>query len=168
MHPKYKTRYHVRNWLAYDRARARIVTWARFHHRATGRQVYVFNTHLTLRRGQSQLDSAELIASRAAALPAAAAVIVMGDFNNNAEDSNTWRAATARGLHDAWVLADETHGSTATYGAFGPPSDQLPERVDWILVSGPITVRSVETVLHNDGGRYPSDHYPVVASLVLR
>ena len=147
---------------------ARIVTWARFHHRATGRQVYVFNTHLTLRRGQAQLDSAELIASRAAALPAPAAVIVMGDFNNNAEDSDTWRAVTARGLHDAWVLADETHGSTATYGAFGPPSDQLPERVDWILVSGPITVRSVETVLHNDGGRYPSDHYPVVASLVLR
>ena len=29
-------------------------------------------------------------------------------------------------------------------------------------------VRLAETVLHNDSGRYPSDHYPVAASLELR
>ena len=146
----------------------RIVTWARFHHRETGRQIYVFNTHFTLRRGQSQLDSAELIVTRVAALPAGSAVIVMGDFNNSAGDSDTWRAATARGLRDAWVLADETRGPTATYGSFGPPGDDMTERVDWILVGGPIAVRSVETVLHSRGGRYPSDHYPVAASLELQ
>ena len=150
------------------RGGGRIVTWARFHHRATGRQIYVFNTHLTLRRGQSQLDSAGLIATRVAALLTGTPVIVMGDFNNSAEDSETWRVATARGLRDAWVLADEQRGPTATYGGFGPPGDALTERVDWILVGGPIAVRSVETVLHNDGGRYPSDHYPVVARLELR
>ena len=146
----------------------RIVTWARFHHRATGRQVFVFNTHFTLRRGQSQLDSANQIATRAEALPSGTPVIVLGDFNNSAEDSDTWRVATARGLRDAWMLADVTRGPTATYGDFGPPEDALTERVDWILVGGPITVRSVETVLHNDAGRYPSDHYPVAASLVLQ
>ncbi len=150
------------------RGGGRIVTWARFHHRATGRQIYVFNTHLTLRRGQSQLDSADLIATRVAALLAGTAVIVMGDFNNSAEDSETWRIATARGLRDAWLLADEQRGPTATYGGFGPPGDGLTERVDWVLVGGPIAVLSVETVLHNDGGRYPSDHYPVVARLELR
>ena len=146
----------------------RIVTWARFHHRETGRQIYVFNTHFTLRRGQSQLDSADLIATRVAALPEGAAVIVLGDFNNSAGDSDTWRAATARGLRDAWVLADERRGPTATYGDFGPPGDALTERVDWILVGGPIAVGSVETVLHNDGGRFPSDHYPVAASLEIQ
>ena len=150
------------------RGGGRIVTWARFHHRETGRQVYVFNTHLTLRRGRSQLDSVDLIATRVAALPAGTAVMVMGDFNNSAEDSDTWRTATARGLRDAWVLADETRGPTMTYGDFGPPADELTERVDWILVGGPIDVRWVETVLYNDDGRFPSDHYPVAASLELQ
>ena len=150
------------------RGGGRIVTWARFHHRDTGRQVYVFNTHFTLRRGQSQLDSADLIATRVAALPEGAPVIVMGDFNNRAEASDTWRMATARGLRDAWLLAEEQRGPTATYGDFGPPGEALDERVDWILVGGPIAVRSAETVLHNDGGRYPSDHYPVAASLELQ
>ena len=38
-------------------------------------------------------------------------------------------------------------------------------RIDWILVRGPVEVLAVETVLHAVGGRYPSDHYPVVATL---
>lgn len=83
------------------------MTWARFHHRETGRQVYVFNTHFTLRRGESQLDSADLIATRVAALPDGTAVVAMDDFNNSAEDSDTWRVATSLGLWDAWLLAGE-------------------------------------------------------------
>ena len=150
------------------RGGGRIVTWARFHHRASGRQVYVFNTHFTLRRGQSQIDSSELVAGRVAALPAGSAVVVLGDFNNNAEESDTWRTATAQGLRDAWVQADVRTGPVATYGDFGPPDDALSERVDWILVGGPIAVRSAETVVHNDRGRYPSDHYPVTARLDIR
>jgi endonuclease/exonuclease/phosphatase family metal-dependent hydrolase len=55
-----------------------------------------------------------------------------------------------------------------TLSDFGPPDDGRIERVDWILVAGPIGVRSVETVLHNAGDRYPSDHYPVVARLEVR
>ena len=150
------------------RGGGRIVTWARFYHRETGQQLYVFNTHFTLRRGQSQLDSADLIATRVAALPENTAVIVMGDFNNDAEDSDTWRVATARGLRDAWVIADDQRGPKATYGDFDSPRDDLTERVDWILVGGPVSVRWIETVLHNEEGRYPSDHYPVAASLELR
>ena len=150
------------------RGGGRIVTWARFHHLATGRQIYVFNTHFTLRRGQSQLDSADLIARRVAALPGGTAVVAMGDFNNSAEDSETWRVATAGELRDAWVVADEQRGATATYGDFGAPGDELSERVDWILVGPGIDVRWVETVLHNDDGRYPSDHYPVAARIELR
>jgi endonuclease/exonuclease/phosphatase family metal-dependent hydrolase len=143
------------------------VTWARFHHRETGRQVYVFNTHFTLRRGESQLDSADLIATRVAALPDGTAVVAMDDFNNSAEDSDTWRVATSLGLWDAWLLADERRGAIATYGDFRPPGDDLTERFDWIFVAGAIGVKFVETVLHNAEGRYPSDHYPVTARLVI-
>ena len=67
---------------------SRIVTWARFHHQATGRLLYVFNTHFTLRRGQRQLDAATMITARVAALPAGSAVIVTGDFNAVAEASD--------------------------------------------------------------------------------
>ena len=146
----------------------RIVTWARFHHLATGRQIYVFNTHFTLRQGQVQIDSARMIQSRVAALPAGSPVIVIGDFNAAAQDSDAWRELTAQGLDDAWVVAGERRGPALTMSDFGPPRDGNAGRIDWILVGGPIGVHSVETVLHNDKGRYPSDHYPVVARLEVR
>jgi len=79
--------------------------------------------------------------------------------------ATSWRIATSHGLNDAWVLADERRSPALTLSDFGPPGNEYPERVDWILVGGPIGVRSIETVLHNDGGRYPSDHYPVAARL---
>lgn len=147
------------------RGGGRIVTWARFHHQASGQAVYVFNTHLSPRRGQAQIDAVSLILERVDALPAGSAVIVLGDFNNVGEESDLWRIATSHGLDDAWVMADERRGPAITRGDFGPPENGYAERIDWILVGGPIGVRSVETVLHNDGGRYPSDHYPVTARL---
>ncbi|MCY4638248.1 MAG: endonuclease/exonuclease/phosphatase family protein [Acidobacteria bacterium] len=146
---------------------SRIVTWARFHHRASGRRVHVFNTHLTLRRGQRQVDSAKRIAARVAALPAAGAVVVTGDFNALAEISETWSAATGQGLRDAWLLADERIGPPRTSNDFRPPELANPGRIDWILVGGPVGVRSVQTIIEHDDGRYPSDHYPVVAQLLL-
>ena len=146
---------------------SRIVTWARFHHRVTGRRLYVFNTHLTLRRGPRQVASATTIASRVAGLAAGSAVIVTGDFNAMAEVSETWHAATGQGLRDAWLAADERRGPARTSSDFRPPDQANEGRIDWVLVGGPIGVRSVETIIDHAGGRYPSDHYPVVARLEL-
>lgn len=146
---------------------SRIVTWAHFHHVAADRRFYVYNTHLTLRQGERQVNSATMIAERAAALPADIPVLAVGDFNSTAGNSDTWRAATATGLRDAWLLADRRIGPARTSSDFRPPDQANEGRIDWILVGGPIGVRSVETIIDHDNGRYPSDHYPVVARVVL-
>ena len=147
------------------RGGSRIVTWARFHHRATGQQIYVFNTHLSPREGRGQLEAATRINERIAALPPGSAVVVMGDFNAYAGASETWRVATSQGLQDAWELAPERHGPAVTSNGFGPPPEGWEGRIDWILVGGPVEVPTVSTIVHSVEGRYPSDHYPVLATL---
>jgi len=147
---------------------SRIVTWARFYHLETGQQIYVYNTHFTLRTGQRQLQSAAQINARIAELPPGSAVIVMGDFNAVAETSETWQVATSEGLRDAWLIAEERHGPPLTSSRFGPPPEGSEGRIDWLLVGGPITVRNMATVVHSADGRYPSDHYPVVATLLVQ
>jgi endonuclease/exonuclease/phosphatase family metal-dependent hydrolase len=149
------------------RRASRIVTWARFHHLESGRQVYVFNTHFTLRRGRRQIESARQINERIAALPGGSAVIVMGDFNAVAESSETWRVALDEGLRDAWLVAAERQGPAVTANGFGPPPTDREGRIDWILVGGPVAVRTAATVVHSVDGRYPSDHYPVLATLLV-
>jgi endonuclease/exonuclease/phosphatase family metal-dependent hydrolase len=143
------------------------VTWARFHHLATGRQIHVYNTHFTLREGPQQLESVARIRERVASLPEGSAVIVMGDFNALAEWSSTWREATSAGLRDAWDVAAERHGPPITSNGFGPPPAEGDSRIDWILIGGPVSVPSVATVVHSANGRYPSDHYPVAATLSI-
>jgi endonuclease/exonuclease/phosphatase family metal-dependent hydrolase len=149
------------------RGGSRIVTWARLHHLATRRQVWVYNTHFTLREGERQLESAARINEHVAGLPPGSAVVVMGDFNAAAEYSATWRTATSQGLHDAWTIAAERHGPAVTSNGFGPPPEGWEARIDWILVGGPVEVPSIATVLHSVDGQYPSDHYPVLATLRL-
>jgi endonuclease/exonuclease/phosphatase family metal-dependent hydrolase len=150
---------------ARGRGGSRIVTWARFHHLATGQQIYVYNTHFTLREGPRQLESATRINEHIAAHPPGSAVIVMGDFNAVAESSDTWRVATSEGLLDAWDIAIERHGPTVTSNGFSAPPEWGEHRIDWILVGGSIEVLSISTIVHSVGGRYPSDHYPVLAAL---
>jgi endonuclease/exonuclease/phosphatase family metal-dependent hydrolase len=150
------------------RGGSRIVTWARFHHLATGRQVWVYNTHLSPREGQQHVEAAARINERIAAHPPGSAVVVLGDFNAYGGSSETWRTATSQGLRDAWDLADARHGPDVTSNGFGPPPEWGGARIDWVLVGGPIDVSTVSTVVHSVDGRYPSDHYPVLATLRLR
>ena len=146
---------------------SRIGTWARCHLFETRQQVYVYNTHFTLRRGQRQLQSASQINAHIADLPRGSAVLVMGDFNAVAETSETWQVATSDGLRDAWVVAEHREGPALTANGFRAPRQGWEGRIDWLLVGGPIAVDRVETVVNSSNGRYPSDHYPVVASLLL-
>ena len=146
---------------------SRIVTWARFHLFETRQQVYVYNTHFTLRRGQRQLQSASQINAHIADLPRGSAVLVMGDFNAVAETSETWQVATSEGLRDAWLVAEHRECPALTANGFRAPRQGWEGRIDWLLVGGPIAVDRVETVVNSSNGRYPSDHYPVVASLLL-
>lgn len=147
---------------------ARIVTWARFHHLETLRQFYVYNTHFTIRGGSRQVQSAEQINARIAQHPPESVVVVMGDFNAIAETSDAWHAATRNGLRDAWVVAEKQEGPPLTSNGFGPPPPGREGRIDWILVGGPVTVERAVTVLHSVDGRWPSDHYPVAAELLIR
>jgi endonuclease/exonuclease/phosphatase family metal-dependent hydrolase len=148
-----------------QRGGSRIVTWARFHHLESGRQIFVYNTHLTLREGRTQLESMERINERVAALPPGTPVVLLGDFNALAGSSETWDVATSRGLRDAWRVAEERHGPAVTSNGFRPPPEDWEGRIDWILVGGPIDVASISTLVHGFGGRYASDHYPVLATL---
>lgn len=145
---------------------SRIVTWARFYHTGSGAEVYVFNTHLSMRGGRRHVTSVQRILTRIDALPEHAAAIVTGDFNSTAEVSEAWHEATAGRLTDAWTIAKDRLGPAVTWSGFQAPRNRE-SRIDWVLVGGPVAVQSMETVVFTDGVRYPSDHFPVYAELAV-
>lgn len=141
----------------------RMVTWARFERLSDGARFNLYNTHFA-HRDEDDLArerSADLILARVQALPADRAVIVMGDFNTT-PGSRAYATLTSV-MHDAWTTTPTHRGPEATFHDFTGTPDR---RIDWILLRG-MKASTVRTVTTHEGERYPSDHFPVVADVVL-
>jgi endonuclease/exonuclease/phosphatase family metal-dependent hydrolase len=143
----------------------RMVTWAVFEDLGARRRFHYFNTHFPHRRedAEARVQCARVLAERLRSVPAGATVIVTGDFNADA-GSEPYRILTVI-LEDAWTNAAKTQGPPDTFQGFtGRPR---PGRIDWILYRGVEPV-SVETITYQRDGRYPSDHFPVIAEFRWR
>ncbi len=149
--------------ITWDHLHPRMVTWALFQRRADGKRFYLFNTHLPYRDQDeaARVKGAQAIARRLATLPAGVPVVLTGDFNTT-PDSEA-HAVLARTLQDAWTTAPRVEGSDATFHGF---SGQADRRIDWILVRG-VQLESITSVTTRWNNRYPSDHFPLVATLRL-
>ncbi len=149
----------------------RMCTWVRLRTRREGREFVVFNTHFDHEVQEAREKSALLVRERVAALDDTVPVIVLGDFNAAAGENPAYATLTAdRFLRDAWLAVGKTstppQRGTATFNDWGRfPLGEA--RIDWILVGGGWSVERSEIVGFAPGGRYPSDHFPVVARLVF-
>ena len=146
----------------------RICTWAVLRDRGSGRALHVFNVHWDHESQESRERSARLLLERIAARePAGTPVIVTGDFNAG-EANAAFRALVkdpASVLRDTFRALHADAGTVGTFNAFRGESSG--EKIDAILASPGWRVVDAGIVRDNDGGRYPSDHFPVTATLRL-
>lgn len=153
--------------ISWNSACRRMVTWARFVDLDTKESFYFFNTHFDHKSEPARQGGAKVLRDRIAELPEGAPVIVTGDFNSAAENSEAYTILTGAGLTDTWKTASERVGPITTWSGFSAPDESRNRRIDWILTRGPVAASKCETVTFNQDGRYPSDHYPVFASLTI-
>lgn len=144
----------------------RICTWARLIDRESSRGIYVFNVHFDHQSANSRAKSAELVARRVAARKYADPVVVLGDFN--AEPGSEPLEALLNGevpLVDAYAAHASGDGDSGTYHAFS--GDRSGRRIDYVLVQPQAEITAASIVYDNVDGAYPSDHFPVSASIVV-
>ena len=141
----------------------RMVTWGLFEVKASGKRFYLYNTHFPHRRedAEARVQCAKVIQARMSKLPKDVPFVLVGDFNTDVGSAPYQEIAP--GLTDAWTTAGSKSGPNGTFNGFkgtgtGP-------RIDWILFRGFRRATEAETVTKNEEGRYPSDHFPVVAVL---
>lgn len=142
----------------------RMVTWAEFQDKTSGKRFYYYNTHFPYRDQAEAVRErcANEIIERMAKLPQSLPFILTGDFNTT-PDSAAYAKLT-QSLHDAWTSAAAQHGPAQTYHGFtGKPT----KRIDWILYRG-LKAEDVHTVTTHEGKVFPSDHYPVVVDFSWR
>jgi endonuclease/exonuclease/phosphatase family metal-dependent hydrolase len=149
--------------MSWDVSLPRMVTWGLFEVGAGGRRFYYYNTHFPHRPqdAAARLKCAGVIVERMNRLPKDVPFLMTGDFNSPA-GGDVFKLFTAQ-LKDAWDTAVKRSGPEGTNSGFAGRTTG--RRIDWILYRGPFRVLEAETVTRNEKGRYPSDHFPVIAAL---
>ena len=154
----------------WDAALPRIATWARLRDRTAKRDLLVVNTHFDHIGEVARQESARQIRRwiDGERKPGESAV-VMGDFNSPAT-STAYAAIVEPGqgaLHDSRTISRTPHyGPLGTFTGFDiARTDASP--IDHIFVSDDVTVLRHATLTDQNGGKLPSDHYPVVADLCV-
>jgi endonuclease/exonuclease/phosphatase family metal-dependent hydrolase len=156
-------------------ARPRMATWARLRRAGapTAKGFYVFNTHFAANSDAddgnlARFKSAELLAARIAARSYADEYFFLtGDLNSRADESPV-RYLLDFGSIDVW--ASQHPGDTGTGTRCNASTGADGERVDHVLVWDPASGDQPE-VTESDivqwGSGCPSDHRPVMATVVL-
>lgn len=147
----------------------RLVTWAQFRDSASGVTFYALNTHWDHESQNARERSARQIVDWIADHAAGQPLLLMGDFNAG-EDNPAFTALL--GSADRGVRLRDTfravHPHADTVGTFhGFIGDRTRARIDAVLASPEWDVLDAEIVVTNDDGRYPSDHFPVTATLLF-
>jgi len=144
----------------------RMVTWIKFLDRKTNRQFYFFNTHLDHRVQLAREKGAALIRERIAGLNTTLPIILTGDFNAAGGNNKAYSILTDDNfLTDTWTSAKTRRNETVgTYNDFKKAVEGAP-RIDWILTRNGVVADSTEIVTFARDGKFPSDHFPVIATL---
>ncbi|WP_116106501.1 endonuclease/exonuclease/phosphatase family protein [Lewinella sp. IMCC34191] len=149
----------------WDAALPRIVTWARFRRLDTRESFMAFNTHFDHRGEEARLESARLLVSSISRMNTGnLPVIVTGDLNLTPETEAI--GILTDYLEDTYEASPVRLGPVGTFTGFDydAPAER---RIDYIMVSEGVQVQRYAVLTDAIDRRFPSDHFPVVAKVIL-
>lgn len=144
----------------------RICTWVRLLDRTNNRRFLVFNTHWDHQSQPARLQGAELLAKQIDEIGGAGEpAIVTGDFN--AAPKNPAIRALVKGgsVQDTFTAIHPNEQNVGTFNGFG--KTQQARKIDAVLTTDHWQVEDAAIVRTHEGNRYPSDHFPVTATVSL-
>lgn len=153
----------------WDAALNRVVTWGKFQSKVTGKHFLVFNTHFDHRGVEARKNSAILIRKKIEEMTTGKKlpVIVTGDFNLTPDEEPI--IILKQYLSDSREISKEPpYGPVGTFNGFNYDVDPGSRRIDYIFVKGNISVIEYAVLTDSKNQRFPSDHFPVFAEVVLK
>ncbi|MBN1984770.1 MAG: endonuclease/exonuclease/phosphatase family protein [Prolixibacteraceae bacterium] len=152
----------------WDAALNRVVTWGKFQSKVTGKQFLFFNTHFDHRGVEARKNSASLIYKKIREmvqdknLP----VILTGDFNLT-PDTEPIQLLKKYMADSREVSEEPPYGPVGTFQSFNIDAP-MENRIDYVFVYGGVKVLKYAVLTDFRDHRFPSDHLPVFAKVVLK
>ena len=144
----------------------RICTWAKLYDRKSKQVFHFFNTHLDHKTPLARQKGTELILARMAASGASGPFILTGDLNAGPADPlHAMIKAQPGNLVDVWASLNSTAAPSESGTGHGFSGKTDVARIDYIYASTSFGLVESEILHDHRGEIYPSDHFPVRATL---
>jgi endonuclease/exonuclease/phosphatase family metal-dependent hydrolase len=152
-----------------SRVNKRICTWGRFRDLQSKKVFYFISVHFDNIGAEARRQSAKLMVLKIKEIAKDAPVICVGDLNSTPETGQIATLETI--LNDAYkVSVVPPYGPEGTSSGFGyNPERRRSNRIDYIFVSHHFKVHQYGVLTDYYGDyRFPSDHFPITAKVVLQ
>ncbi len=149
----------------------RVCTWARLIDKKSGHAFYMYNTHLDHQSQSSREKGIRLIVARIQERKHQDPFVLTGDFNAGEKNPVvTYLEGTGTGkdrspicFRDSFRVVHPDEKVVGTFNGFGGRTSG--EKIDYVFVPQDTRVLNAAIIRTEKEGRYPSDHFPVVARL---
>ena len=155
----------------WDAAITRIVTWAKFKDKRSKKIFFAFNTHFDHMGKIARRESAKLVLHKVKEIAGSTPAVITGDFNAEPNDEPIQVIVDKNNplrLTDSKELSQTPHyGPTGTFTGF-QSKERNDQPIDYIFLKGNWNVLSHASISQTWMGRFASDHYSVMAELMLK
>lgn len=151
---------------SFESAFPRLMTIASLQPKNTQHKLLIVNTHLDHVKAQTRHAQIKVLTEQIKKSQSQeASLIIMGDFNDSpTSDVRKYLSSNFEGLQDTWQMFN-TQEETSHHAFEGEM--QNGSRIDWILVDKKLQVLSSAMEKTSQAGKYPTDHFPIVAQIKL-
>jgi endonuclease/exonuclease/phosphatase family metal-dependent hydrolase len=142
----------------------RICSWLKLEDKKLKKTYYVFNVHYDHQGIKARVESSKLILQKIKNIAGNKEVILTGDFNGNHQSEWYLEIEKSDKLKDVLFLTSNAYRNTGSFNSFkqNNPSKDV---IDHIFVTKGFKVKRYGILTDTYHGKYPSDHYPVLAEL---
>jgi endonuclease/exonuclease/phosphatase family metal-dependent hydrolase len=146
----------------------RICSWVYLQDKKTGKKFYFFNAHFDHQGVQAREESSKLILQKIKAIAGNAPALFTGDLNGS--QSSDWYKAIANSglLKDTYFQVKYPYANNASFNGFGATKPGNNEIIDHIFISNDFIAKKWGLLTDTYHGKYPSDHFPVMAEISFK
>ena len=154
----------------WDAACERVATWGVFEDKSTGKRLFMLNTHLDHMGKVARHEGALLVINKVKELSRNYPVIVTGDFNAVPTDDPIQvltNSPEGYSLTDTRSVSPLVYGPNWSFHDFGRVKMAERSLIDYIFIKGNIKVMRYGVLTDMLNALYPSDHCPVLSTLII-
>lgn len=145
----------------------RICSWVYLKEKTSGKKFYFFNAHFDHQGVTARNESSKLILKKIKEIAGDAPVIFTGDLNGSHESDWYVSLSSSGLLFDTYGQVKHPYANNSSFNSFGTALDGH-EIIDHIFVSKHFATKKWGILTDTYHGKFPSDHFPVLADVVFK